>query len=73
MTLFLAKYDSNEEMSLESIIGIGEYSERLKETYNNTAYKKAVKLWLPFLNKRGFLDGLMRHEDSKTIEGNSKK
>ena len=27
--------------------------------YNNETYKKAIKLWLPFLEKRGYLDSLI--------------
>ena len=27
--------------------------------YGNETYKKALKLWLPFLDERGYLDSLM--------------
>lgn len=30
-----------------------------KRIYGNETFKKAVKIWLPFMNKRGFLDTLL--------------
>lgn len=62
MVLFVVKYDSNEEMSIETMMG-GD-PDRLSRLYNSELYKKALKLWLPFLNKRGFLDTLIV-EDTK--------
>lgn len=67
--LFIVKYDSQEEMTLEAMLGMGDKVEdsvvqaMYKRIYGNDTYKKAVKLWLPFLNKRGFLDTLLPNEE----------
>lgn len=55
--LFTVKYDSAEEITIQDILS-GANEEIIKRIYNNDYYKKAVKIWLKFLNKRGFLDTL---------------
>jgi hypothetical protein len=60
VTLFIVKYDSPEEMNMEIFMGEGGNPELLKRAYGNECYKAALKLWLPFMNKRGFLDGLVK-------------
>jgi hypothetical protein len=50
---------------MEIFMSGGNNPELLKRIYGNDCYKKAVKLWLPFLNKRGFLDCLIVDENSK--------
>jgi hypothetical protein len=60
MILFIVKYDSPEEMNMEIFMGEGGNPELLKRVYGNECYKAALKLWLPFMNKRGFLDGLVK-------------
>lgn len=57
--LFIVKYDSHEEISIENMMTGGADANMLDRVYNNELYKKAIKLWLPFLNKRGFLDTLI--------------
>ncbi|KAG5678863.1 hypothetical protein PVAND_008494 [Polypedilum vanderplanki] len=67
--LFIVKYDSQEEITLEAMMGLGDQVEEsivqamYTRIYGNETYKKAVKLWLPFLNKRGFLDTLLPNEE----------
>lgn len=61
--LTIVKNESTEEVNLEMIMGQSEDEEKLermyKRIYENETYKKAVKTWLPFLNKRGFLDSML--------------
>lgn len=56
--LFVVKYDSAEEINMEMIISGGDEA-MLERIYNNDNYKKAIKLWLPFMDKRGFLDSMI--------------
>lgn len=60
--LSIVKNDSSEEINLEVIMGESNEAEVLdiyKRIYGNETFKKAVKIWLPFMNKRGFLDTLL--------------
>lgn len=60
--LSIVKNDSSEELNLEVIMGESNEAEVLdiyKRIYGNETFKKAVKIWLPFMNKRGFLDTLL--------------
>lgn len=69
--LFVVKNDSNEEINIETMMmGSEDTSGVLHRLYNNETYKKAVKLWLHFLNKRGFLDTLITQDNQvvKTTE-----
>lgn len=61
--LFVVKNDSPGEMTIETMM-TGD-SEIMHRVYNGECYKKAVKLWLHFLNKRGFLDTLIIEEEVK--------
>lgn len=63
--LFVVKYDSPEEILIETLLMGGDDPEMFHRVYYNDIYKKAVTLWLPFLNKRGFLDTLLKSEDAK--------
>jgi len=65
--LFVVKYDSSEEINIEMIMASGDNPEMINRIYNNDNYKKALKLWLPFLNKRGFLDTMIA-ADAKVDE-----
>jgi hypothetical protein len=65
--LFVVKYDSHEEISMEDMLTGEDNPEMLDRIYNNELYKTAIKLWLPFLNKRGFLDTLIV-DDVKTVD-----
>lgn len=60
--LFVVKYDSPEEISIETMMMGGDDPDMYQRIYYNDCFKKAVTLWLPFLNKRGFLDTLIKPE-----------
>jgi hypothetical protein len=60
--LFICKNDSSEEINLEKLMGSDD-PVMLEKIYNNENYKKSLKLWLPFLNKRGFLDTLVGKQE----------
>jgi hypothetical protein len=62
--MFVVKYDSPEEMSMETLMMEGGSPEMMNRIYGNDCYKKALQLWLPFMNKRGFLDTMMTAEKS---------
>lgn len=59
LIMFVVKYDSPEEMSLETIVSAGGNPKLLQQIYGNECYKKAAMSWLPFLNERGFLDTML--------------
>lgn len=59
--LFVVKNDSAEEISIETMMS-GD-PEVLQRLYNGETYRKAVKLWLHFFSKRGFLDALIKKAD----------
>lgn len=56
MIMFVMKFDSDSEIDIAELMGAGLNPVTLHKVYNNDVYKKALKCWLPFLNKRGFLD-----------------
>lgn len=60
MILSVVKYDSPEELSIEVLMAGGDDEEMKARVYNNENFRKAVKLWLPFIDKRGFLDALIK-------------
>lgn len=62
--LFVVKYDSNEEINIETLMSADD-PEMLNRVYNNDNYKNAIKKWLPFLNKRGFLDTMIIEEEEE--------
>lgn len=66
--LFVVKYDSPEEILMENLLMGGDNPEMYQRVYYNDIYKKAVTLWLPFLNNRGFLDTLLKSENAKPSE-----
>lgn len=60
--LSIVKNESTEEINLETIMGQSsdaEAQEVYSRIYGNDTYKRALKKWLPFINKRGFLDTLL--------------
>lgn len=57
---FIVKFNGNEDMNMDVLTTSD--SENLYRLYSNENYMKALKLWLPFLNKRGFLDCLIKQE-----------
>lgn len=64
--LFVVKNDSPEEINIETMMS-GD-TESMYRLYNGAGYKKAVKLWMHFLNKRGFLDTLIVDDDEQKKE-----
>lgn len=63
LILFVVKNDSSEEIDMETMMG-GDKNTMYK-FYNGECYKKAIKLWLHFLSKRGFLDALLTVEQKQ--------
>ncbi|KAG5675466.1 hypothetical protein PVAND_005368 [Polypedilum vanderplanki] len=60
--LFIAKYDSNDDLDIEQIMNPDKVNYKvIYDAFNNEIYKNALKTWLPFLNKRGYLDTLLPH------------
>lgn len=62
------KYNSSKEIDLADMISGPENPEMLERLYNNEHFKKALTLWLPFLNKRGFLDALLKRDENVQIK-----
>ena len=57
--LFICKYDSNEEITMEIFMRNDDGKEELmNRIYRNENYKKAIIPWLRFLDQRGFLTTL---------------
>ena len=68
--MFVTKYDSSEEISLEDMMKAENPDPNLYlRAYRNENYKKAIKLWLPFLDERGYLDTML--PSSESIETSS--
>lgn len=63
--LFAAKYDSSEVLDMRKIIG-GADPATLDRIYNNENYKRGLKLWLPLMNERGYLDKLIDDDTATT-------
>lgn len=63
--MFVVKYNSKEEMNLDQFMNPNNDDPKLiEEAYGNELYRTALKLWLPFFNKRGFIDNLLPHAPS---------
>lgn len=61
--LFACKYDSAEELTMEQLMDPNAYDQEMfNRLYRNDNYLKAIKSWLPFLHKRGFLDVVEKNE-----------
>jgi hypothetical protein len=58
--LFVVKYDSNEQLDAGLVTDPAKSDpEIVHKAFNNEIYRNALRTWLPFLNKRGFLDTLL--------------
>lgn len=58
--LFIVKYESGEEINLEDMMKAESADPEIyTRIYRNETYKKAVKILLPFLDKKGYLDVLL--------------
>lgn len=73
--LFAVKNNTSEEINMEKVMTGPDDPVLMDRIYNNDNYKKAMKIWLPFMNKRGFLDSLLTQEvkiDVPVTEKNEK-
>ena len=58
--MLIVKYDSKEEFNLDFFTDPELFdSEKIERAYMNDIFQNALKLWIPFLNKRGYLDALL--------------
>lgn len=58
--LFVNKLNSEKEITMDQLFNGGkETGELMKLIYQNENYAAACKKWLPFLDRRGFLDTLL--------------
>ena len=58
--MFIIKYDSNQELDISQIFDQTKGDpEHFTAAFNKPTYKKALTSWLPFLDKRGYLDVLL--------------
>lgn len=58
--MFVTKYESSEEINLEQIMTNADMDPTMFErVFYNENYKKALKMWLPFLDKKGYLDNML--------------
>lgn len=68
--LFVVKYDSNEEVTMEDLMRGGEAQEKLLDRiYKIENYTNAIKVLLPFMRKRGFLDAMISSGEPSPFEG----
>lgn len=61
MTMFvlaLIKNDSAEDINVTTLLSSVNDPQKLEGIFNNNNFKKAAKLWLPFMNERGFLNAI---------------
>jgi hypothetical protein len=62
--MFICKYDSPEELTMEQFLNPNGFSpEMFNRMFRNDNYLNALKTWLPFLHKRGFLDPIVQNEE----------
>lgn len=68
--MFICKYDSEEELTMEQFMDPNGFNEdMLNRMYRNELFLGAVKSWLPFLFKRGFLDTVDgEHDTPKSLK-----
>lgn len=65
--MFVCKYDSEEELTMEQFMDPNAFDDdMINRMYKNEIYLTAVKSWLPFLYKRGYLD-IVAEEMTSTI------
>jgi len=66
--MFVCKYDSEEELTMEQFMDPNAYDEdMLSRMYKNDLFLGAVKSWMPFLHKRGFLDTVEEENEGPKI------
>lgn len=62
--LTVMKYNLDDAVSVGLLLSEIGNSEIMDKVFKNDQFKKAVKTWLPFLNKRGFFDPLMDQNEN---------
>jgi hypothetical protein len=61
--MFIVKFDSNGEFNIENMMDPEKFDvETMRGGFMNDNYQMALKVWIPFLNKRGFLDKLLPND-----------
>jgi hypothetical protein len=63
--LFIVKYDSPEDIDMDVFMAKGENPDLIDRIYGNECYKTALKLWLPFFDKRKFIDVEINDENTE--------
>jgi len=59
--MIVVKNEVTEELNIGEIM-MGGNDELLRKIFSEGSYKKALQSWLPFLNKRGYLDSVIKKE-----------
>jgi hypothetical protein len=58
--MFVVKFDSNGEFNIENMMDPEKFDfDTMRGGFMNEHYQNALKVWIPFLHKRGFLDKLL--------------
>lgn len=58
--MFVAKYDSNEDLDMQNLMDPEKVNfETIRKGFITEVYRNALAIWLPFLNKRGFIDTML--------------
>jgi hypothetical protein len=62
--MFICKYDYEKEITMEEFMDPQAFTpEVFHQIFRNDNYLNALKTWLPFLHKRGFLDPVIESEE----------
>lgn len=56
--LAIAKYNSANELAIETFFKCGDQTEMFEDIYSSKYYVRALKILLPFFKSRGLLDKL---------------
>jgi hypothetical protein len=70
--MIVTKYESTEVLKMEDFLVVQD-KEFIDRIYCNETFKKAIKLWLPFFEKRGYLDSFLPDDEKKNgqvVNGN---
>jgi hypothetical protein len=64
--MFVCKYESEEELTMEQFMDVNAFTDDMfNRMYRNDNYLRALKSWLPFMHKRGFLDPVAAEKESE--------
>lgn len=68
MIMFVTKYDCAEEINMEDFMTSDKKDKVFFDRiYCNDNYKKALKLWLPFMDERGYLDSMLPDDQIRNL------